>query len=87
MFSKFINWLVLSSENPTQASSTIKGILGAGVAVLIAISPLLHLSIGGDQLNMIVDSVVGIFTALLGVVSAITFIFGLVRKLKNTFQK
>lgn len=82
---KFFNWLVLSSADPTQASATVKGILGGVATTILVVSPLLHLHIGSDQLSNTVDLLVQIFTAALGIVSAVTFILGAIRKVYLTW--
>ena len=82
---KFIDWLVLSSANPQQAGATIQGILGGVVTAVIYFSPLLHLHVGPDQLNAIVDLIIQIFTACLGIVSAVVFILGAIRKIYLTW--
>lgn len=84
-FHKFINWLVLSSANPTEASVTVKGLLGGFATVLITISPLLHLNLGADAVNNTVDLLVQIFTTILGIVSALAFLAGLARKVYITW--
>lgn len=82
---KFFNWLVLSSADPTQSSATVKGILGGFATTILMVSPLLHVHVGSDQLSNTIDLLVQIFTAVLGVVSTVTFILGAVRKVYLTW--
>ncbi len=76
----FFHWLLTSSEDPTKLALTVKGALGVAVSVAI----MLHLSVGADQLNAIVDGIVQAVTIFASLVSAVAFVVGLIRKLKAT---
>lgn len=79
----FFSWLVNSSEDPTKLALTVKGGLGVVITVVIALSPLFHLSIGSEQLNAIADGLVQIVTISASLVSAIAFAVGLIRKINT----
>ena len=77
----FGTWIVASSANPAAVSLTLKGIASYVVPIVIVLSGATHLSIGSDQLNMIVDGIIQLVTAILVVVSTGVTTFGLIRKL------
>lgn len=83
---KFWNWLVTSSANPSEIALTVKGGLGVVVTIVLAISPILHLHVGSDQLNAVVDLIVQIAVVGAGVISAIATIGGLARKIFLTLK-
>lgn len=70
----FINWLVVSSEDPTKVSLTVKGSLIAAIPMLVVLSQMLRLNWSQDQLALIVE---GVST----IVSSFLVLFGLLRKL------
>ncbi len=79
----FFHWLLTSSIDPSKLALTVKGGLGVVITVVVALSPLFHLSIGSDQLNAIADALVQIVTIAAMLVSAIAGVVGLVRKIKT----
>ena len=82
----FWNWLVISSANPTKVSLTITGFVGTATSFLIATAPFTHFAYSAAQIGTIGSDVAGIATALLGVVGAIAFAYGLLRKFINTVK-
>ena len=82
----FWSWLVNSSENPQNISLTIKGALGTLVSIIVVLAPILHWNIGLDQLNTASNLVVQVVGLVLGIVSVIATISGLIRKLWNTLK-
>lgn len=82
-FDKVWAWLVVSSANETSISLTVKGFLGTGIATLMVAIGVVHLQIPGlsDILNSILDQIILIIQYGLGIVSAISTVVGLVRKL------
>ena len=80
MIQKFFNWIVLSSENPQQAGATIQGALLSVVVYIIAGANFLNFNVSEGDVEGIIFLVSSLATALLTV-------FGLVRKLYNTFKR
>lgn len=82
--SNFFHWLLSSTEDPTKLALTVKGGLGVVITVVVALSPLFHLSLGSDQLNAIADALVQVVTIGASLISAVAFVIGLIRKIKAT---
>lgn len=85
--SVFIQWLVLSSNDPAKLSLSVRGFLvGLIPAILTMLSAACGFGIvclvGVDAtwLNRIVDLVINIINGLLGVVAATMMIYGMLRK-------
>lgn len=78
--SKFISWIVYSSENPENFSLTLKGALATLLPVVVLLASQLGFSLDGANVEALVLSVITIAT------TAVT-LFGLVRKLVNTFKE
>lgn len=75
---KFFNWLVMSSENPEEASMTIRGILVLALPTLVAFLKDAGVNIAeGDIAHYVI-----IATAVLG---ALLTVVGVARKLYNTY--
>lgn len=84
MIQKAWNWLVRSSANPQKVSLTITGFVGTIGSYLIATAPFTHFAYTSAQVGVIGADAAGVATALLAVISSITFAYGLVRKFINT---
>lgn len=83
---KIINWLVISSADPEKLSLTVKGFL---VGIIPIVSFVLHFSkinLGDETLTSLIDSIVVLIQAALGIVAGIVFVVGLVRKIVATIQ-
>lgn len=78
--SKFISWIVYSSENPENFSLTLKGALATLLPVVVLLASQLGFALDGANVEALVLSVITIAT------TAVT-LFGLVRKLVNTFKE
>ena len=82
---EFIKWLVTSSANPEKYSSLVKGALGLAAAWLLQLSPLVcgaHIICVDPQLiDSIVQTIGSIVYLGLSLVSAVAFLFGVLRKL------
>jgi hypothetical protein len=76
---KFLNWIVLSSADSTQAGLTVKGILLSILPVASVLLGLAHIHVG--DLTGVVDSIVSFVQAGLAVVSSIVVVIGLARKI------
>ncbi len=81
--SNFLNWLVVSSQDSTQVATTIKGIVGLFVAFLVAFLPSIGVQVSPD-FSSLPDTIYSLVIGILGIVSGIVFVAGLVRKIVNT---
>ena len=86
MFNTIVRWIVLSSEDPTEASLTIKGFLLGVLPVLMAVAGIAHFNVGQQQLSDIFDAIAQIVQVLLTIVATAMTAYGLLRKLWNTIQ-
>lgn len=77
---KFISWLVYSSENPENFSLTLKGAVATLLPVVLILASQLGFSLDGANAEALVLSVITIATTAVS-------LFGLVRKLVNTFKE
>lgn len=86
MINKFFNWLLISSENPSQGALLMKGLTSLGVVQLLfsTVLPSLGVHVAWD-LSSVGDSLYNITFALLTAISAGVALVGGVRKLWNTF--
>jgi hypothetical protein len=81
---EFIKWLVTSSADPTEYSTTVKGALTLGVAAIMQVMPItcgLHI-ICVDQSILIsaVDTTATIVYLALSLIGACQVLFGFARK-------
>lgn len=89
---RFLDWLLRSSADPRKTSLTVKAaMLGVLPAVLHFIGAacsygLVCLGVDETTLNVIIETIGELTFWFLTAVSAVGFIYGLVRKLINTFQ-
>lgn len=83
MLKKIYNWIVLSSNDPSQVSLTIKGIGGLIVSTG-SFWALLHLPVSPDSVTSIFDSFATLATQILGAVSTLATLYGMIRKLGLT---
>lgn len=83
------NWLVISSEDPQKVALTAKGILTGVIPLILLISGNFGFShaLTQDTAGIAVNTIGDIITSGLGVVSLAMTIYGLFRKLKNTFTQ
>ncbi len=79
----FLNWLLLSSNDPSQASLTFKGILLGGIPVIMSIVGFTHLAVSQDMVSTIINEVALIVQDGLFVVAACMAFYGALRKLFN----
>lgn len=77
---KFVSWLVYSSENPENFSLTLKGAVATLLPVVLILASQLGFSLDGANAEALVLSVITIATTAVS-------LFGLVRKLVNTFKE
>jgi Na+/pantothenate symporter len=82
---KFWNWLVVSSSNPNEVAATVKGMAGLLITFLIVFLPSIGVQVNPD-LSTIPDVIYSLVVSVLGIVSSIVFIMGLLRKIVNTIS-
>lgn len=75
--SKFWNWLVVSSQDPTKVAATVKGIAGTAIA-------LLAFTVHGPDFSTVPADVYTIVVDAFGVFSGALATVGLIRKVYNT---
>lgn len=85
MFKNFINWLIVSSENPSQLALTVKGAIIFAIPTIVGFFGLFHLELGGGDLTNLANSIGVIVESALTLVGAAIFVYGLARKILNGF--
>lgn len=73
----FLQWLITSSENPTEISRTVRGVL-----VSIAPAIMLFTGLAEPDVQSVIDAVILLLTSLFGVIGAWMTISGALRKVK-----
>ena len=87
IINKFLNWLLLSSRNPSEASLTFKGVLIGFVPVIIGLLQLTNVAVSSTDVNTFINqSAVGV-QDILYVVAAIVTAYGAIRKIYLTTEK
>lgn len=86
MLKKIFAWIVFSSQDPTKLSMTLKSFLVGLVAVVSIVAGFGHFSLPADQTGPIIDALIAAVQSILATVSAITFVYGLIRKLVITVK-
>ena len=88
MFKKFLNWLVVSSEDPTAISLTVRGLLVTAVPYIIGIAGFAHFqtlaSTTPDIYNVLINYIVQFINDALTAIGSVMAIYGILRKLFNT---
>lgn len=81
---KLLQWLIVSSANPSKLSATVKGLLLGVLPVVVYLTGLAHLNVGESDLKALIDGIATVVEVGLGLVSAVVFVIGLVRKIYRT---
>lgn len=86
MINKILNWILLSSQSPSEAALTAKGLLSFGVVQVVFnnLLPLLGVHPSFD-LNTLGDAIYSVVFSVLNLVSAAAALMGIVRKVWYTF--
>ncbi len=79
-------WVVVSSTDPSKVSLTIKGILVGTIPTIMFMLGLIHLNVGQEDLNVLIDSIAAIVQLVLSLIAVVMTTVGLIRKLINTFM-
>lgn len=85
MFKKIIAWIVQSSEDPSQISLTLKGIIVTIIPWIVTITGVFHLLLSSAELSGIGAQIVILVQSGLSTIGTGIFLYGLIRKLINTF--
>src|SRR5882724_2733461 len=72
-----ISWLITSSADPSEVSSTLKGLLLFAAPFIVG-----HAGIDADLANSLVGSIVLVVNDLFALIGAMVALFGFVRKIK-----
>lgn len=82
---KTIQWLLLSSADPTKMSLAIKGILMGIIPVIVSLTGLTGIAgVDASSLTIAVDAIASIVQVALTIVSSAMTLYGLIRKLWTT---
>lgn len=81
---KIWQWLVKSSADAKKWSLTIKSILYAIIPTAVYFLGLVHIQIGSDALTEVVNMIAELIVVIGGVITAISFTWGLIRKIETT---
>lgn len=76
----FLNWLLLSSADPTQSSLTFKGILVSLVPLTMIGLGVAHVNFGIDQVNIVINFITVAVQDLLLLIAAVMTLWGAIRK-------
>lgn len=80
------SWLVYSSTNSAKLSASIKGAIATVLVVVSTLAGDVNISLLGDNVNQIIDGALAGVQALVGLVSSVYMVFGLVRKIVTTLK-
>jgi len=75
-----LNWILLSSKHPMEASLTAKGVVVMYIPLVITLLGLTNLNIDGSAVNQIVDATFNLLNAILTLVGLAITLVGLIRK-------
>lgn len=78
MIKKIWNWIILSSEDSTKLSLTLKS------ALTLLVTALTIIGLPKAELGALADQIVTLVQDLLMVISAVTGVWGLMRKINTT---
>jgi len=76
-----LNWFLLSSANPAEASLTFKGILVGMVPTVMTLIGLTHVAVSQDMLSNVINTATLVLQDALYIVAAVMTFYGAVRKL------
>lgn len=86
MFDVFWNWVVYSSANPSQISSTIKYFSGTVITLITVVFGIGHINFPTEGLTAIVDSLIQAVQLTVVALTAIGGFVSLLRKLYLTIR-
>ena len=83
---KIINWLVVSSQDPTKTSLTVKGFCATALSFIVPVLAVLGYQTIGGNLNTLSVEIVSFVQGFFTLVSAVIALYGLARKIYNTIK-
>ncbi len=86
-FKSFVQWILVSSENPTKVSLMIKGILVSAIPTILWATNTFHVLqyLAPESIAAIIDYIVTVISNGLTAVGLILTAWGAIRKIINTF--
>jgi len=81
---RIVEWIVVSSEDPTKLSLTVKGFLGGLVTVATFFLGLQDIVLDQGLVRSLIDQTVSIVQIMAGLVSALAMLYGGLRKVTLT---
>lgn len=83
-FKKICQWVWYSSVNANNLSLTVKSFLYGIVPSILFFANIIHLQLDSKILTQIIDTIAQAIVYVGGAITAVGFLFGLIRKLLNT---
>lgn len=83
---KFWAWLLLSSEDPNQASLMVKAGLSAAVTYIVFFTGLFHRGANASEIQVAFDQIGALVGAVLMVIHSVRAIWGATKKIIKTFS-
>jgi len=84
MFTKIIAWIVLSSKDPQKVSLMIKGAAAWAGTYILFFAGIFHFNVGQSDVASIFEAVAKFVEYALYAISAVSTVWGLIRKVKRT---
>lgn len=84
MILKFWNWIVTSSADANKTSLTVKGFLVGIIPAAMILLHIANINVGQEQLTGFIDAFSVVIQDALTLISAVMFLWGLIRKLSRT---
>lgn len=84
MFTRILQWLILSSKDPNKIALTVRGALYSIVPIIITIAGLTNIEIQQDTLEAVIEMISSVIQIGLGIVASVMVLWGLVRKIWST---
>lgn len=78
---KIKNWVLTSSQNPSEVSLTLKGFLIGLIPGIMTFFGIAHLAVGTDVVTNLFNAIVAFVQDVLTVVATAAMLFGAARKL------
>jgi len=77
-------WLVKSSANANELSLTVKAFLYGLIPMVVAMSGIMHVQLNSNMLTELVDALGQVIVVVGGIVTGLTFLIALLRKIITT---
>lgn len=83
---KVWDWVVWSSANSDEVSTSVKGFLTFVITIVSVGAGVGHIQLPGELLTQVVDATIGAVQAIIAALSAVMFLAGIIRKLWRTVR-